>query len=280
MLHIATVHWRKEDWIDIQLRYLKKHLSTPFRVYAFLNEIPESHQGKFFYTSTEPIREHAVKLNMLADIIRFSSRDDHDLLMFLDGDAFPIHEILPVLVEKLASSPLVAVQRLENNGDKQPHPCFCVTTVGFWKSIGGDWKEGYAWNDAAGKPVTDVGGNLLGILERRNIRWCPLNRSNLKNLHPLWFGIYGGIIYHHGAGFRPDKYSRADLTSLAAAKAHWSPVRKNVARMLERLLSKNPIRALRTKTSLQRAIERNWRLSDELFEQIKSDEHFYRALTE
>jgi hypothetical protein len=46
------------------------------------------------------------------------------------------------------------------------------------------------------------------------------------------------------------------------------------------LLSKNPIRALRTKTSLQRAIERNWRLSDELFEQIKSDEHFYRALTE
>ena len=73
MLHIATVHWRSEKWIDIQLRFLRRHLTCPYRVYAFLNEIPAANRGKFFYSSVEPIREHAVKLNALADVIAFLS---------------------------------------------------------------------------------------------------------------------------------------------------------------------------------------------------------------
>ena len=198
--------------------------------------------------------------------------------MFLDGDAFPIADIMPLVAEKLAAHPLLAVQRLENNGDRQPHPCFCVTTVGFWKSIGGDWSEGYCWNDRAGKPVTDVGGNLLGILERRKIEWAPLVRSNRTNLHPLWFGIYGGAVYHHGAGFREDKVSRADLTAMAEARARLPAVGRGAAKLLDRLLSKSPIKALRTATSHQRASRRNTHLSDDFLERIKSDEEFYRLL--
>jgi hypothetical protein len=278
MLHIATVHWRNPDWIDIQLRHLKKHLPEPFRVYAFLNEIPEAHREKFFYSSSEPIREHAIKLNRLADVIRSHSAADDDLMMFLDGDAFPISDLMPILVEKLATHPLVAVQRLENNGDRQPHPCFCVTTVGFWKSIEGDWRAGYTWTDRAGKPITDVGGNLLGILKRRKIEWVPLVRSNRRNLHPLWFGVYGDAVYHHGAGFRDDKVSRADLTALAEERSRLSPLRRGLARVVDRLLSKSPIRRFRTATTLHRASRRNRALSDEFFESIKSDDRFYRRL--
>ena len=103
-------------------------------------------------------------------------------------------------------SRLVAVQRYENNGDIQPHPCFCVTTIGFWRQIGGDWHAGETWLDRDDNEVTDVGGNLLAILKERDIHWLPLRRVNRVNPHPLLFGLYGDddgpIVYHHGAGFR------------------------------------------------------------------------------
>ena len=164
MLHIATVHWRTEDWIDIQLAHLRRHIPGPYRVYAFLNEVPEANRAKFFHSSQEPVREHAVKLNMLADVI-CSNAAESDLIMFLDGDAFPIADLSPILDGKLAAHPLVAVQRLENNGDRQPHPCFCVTTVGFWNSIGGDWNEGYTWADKSGKPVFTLTANDFTVTD-------------------------------------------------------------------------------------------------------------------
>ena len=61
-------------------------------------------------------------------------------------------------------SSLLAVKRLENNGDIQPHSLFCATTVGFWRQINGDWNYGYEWLNNQNRHVTDVGGNLLKIL--------------------------------------------------------------------------------------------------------------------
>ncbi len=215
MVHIVTVHYQNEEWIDIQLDYLSENISEEFKVYAFLNEIDERHKSKFFYTTTEPVQaskqeeEHAIKLNLLADIVHFSAESPDDLLIFIDGDAFPIADIASYARSKLEEYPLLAIQRLENDGDIQPHPSFCATTIGFWNDIGGDWKPGYQWTNNKRK-VTDVGGNLLGILERKNIDWYPIHRSNEKDLHPLWFGIYDDVVYHHGAGFR-QMISRVDL---------------------------------------------------------------------
>ena len=31
----------------------------------------------------------------------------------------------------------------------------------------------------------------------------PVLRSNRKNPDPILFAVYGDVIYHHGAGFRP-----------------------------------------------------------------------------
>jgi hypothetical protein len=53
--------------------------------------------------------------------------------------------------------------------DRQPHPSFCVTTVGLWKEIGGDWQTGYTWRNALGDEVTDVGGSLLLKLEQKGV---------------------------------------------------------------------------------------------------------------
>jgi hypothetical protein len=103
--------------------------------------------------------------------------------------------------------PLAAVRRDENLGDCQPHPCFCLTTVGFWHDIAGDWQEGGTWTNSIGEITTDVGGNLLHQLADGGIDWLPLLRTNTSNPNPVWFGIYDHRVYHHGAGFR-DRISR------------------------------------------------------------------------
>ncbi len=202
MIHIATVHWQTDEWIDVQLSYLKRFISPPFKIYTFLNNIPEEHYHKFDYVCDEPIADHGIKLNLLAEIISLQARED-DIIIFIDGDAFPIAPVDQFLSANLEKYPLTAVVRAENLSDRHPHPCFCATTVGFWNKLKGDWKLGYCWTDSTGALVSDTGANLLQKLEERSIEWLPLYRSRSIGKHSLWYGVYHELVYHHGAGFRP-----------------------------------------------------------------------------
>ncbi len=262
MIHILTVHWQEDAWVDIQLSYLHKFIRQPFRVYSFLNNLPQEHRKKYFYSSTEPIKEHAVKLNILADIASFNMEGPDDLLIFIDGDAFPIGDVISFGVNKLKNYPLIAVQRKENLGDIQPHPCFCLTTLKFWKDINGDWKEGYQWKNLLENTVTDVGGNLLNILQENGFEWYPMLRSNKRNLHPLFFGIYEDLIYHHNAAFR-SPLCRLDVATI-------NPVIKQIYKLI-------PTRRLRRKIYPGWKIkEQNKALSRRVFNMIETDEEFYR----
>src|SRR5688572_22300546 len=144
MIHIATVHWATDRWIDVQLHYLEKHVDSPFRVYASLDQIERDHSGRFYYSRSMEKTRHPDKLNRLAGRIMEEAAPD-DLIVFLDGDAFPIVPFGPAVERMLAEHPLAAIRRDENLGDPQPHPSFCVTTVGFWQQIGGDWSRGETW---------------------------------------------------------------------------------------------------------------------------------------
>jgi hypothetical protein len=291
MIHVLTVHWHDDRWVDIQLTYLHKHVQQPFKVYAFLNGLPQKHRAKYFYSCTEPIVEHAIKLNILADIAAFNTTEADDLLMFLDGDAFPVGEVVSFGREKLRQYPLIAVQRRENDGDIQPHPCFCLTTVRFWKAINGDWKEGYRWENPQGKFVTDVGGNLLGILKEKGIDWYPMLRSNKRNLHPVFFGLYEDLVYHHGASFRRPlsqvdvvgaghrtgqgglinrSFSRADMARISVARAR-------LYRIIKWLLPAGRPSKLRAMLNPTMRIQQENRiLIEQRYEVIKKDPLFYR----
>ncbi|WP_143217872.1 hypothetical protein [Acidithiobacillus ferrivorans] len=177
--------------------------------------MPTGYINKAFYVASnyEPNSKisfnHADKLNYLARIVSLEANPE-DIIIFLDGDAFPIAPIDDYILEKLSTHKLIAVQRLENDGDMQPHPSFSATTVGFWNEINGDWNPGFTWKDKYNNDVTDTGGNLLEKLVEGQIDWHPMIRTNKKNLHPLWFGVYDNMIYHHGAGYR-SAVSRLDL---------------------------------------------------------------------
>jgi hypothetical protein len=266
VIHIATVHWQDDCWIDIQLKYLSTHITQPFKVYAFLNGLERDHRSKFFYSSSEPITSHAIKLNLLADMAIFNAETDDDLLIFIDGDAFPVGDLLPFAHSKLADYPLIAVQRSENVGDIQPHPSFCLTRANFWREIKGDWKEG-AWKRANGEEVSDVGGNLLRILDERKIDWYPMLRSNRRNLHPLFFGVYEDLIYHHGAGFR-ESLSRHDLAQMSPLRSFYL---KRFERLPRRLRKAIPARYW----PLEKIQRENRIMSEKVFASIVSDPLFY-----
>ena len=212
MINIATVHWQTAKWIDPQLHYVERAFDVPYRVFASLNGINDRSTWDRFHFAADLQGNHAAKLNELASIIA-QDASPSDILIFLDGDAFPVRSLSPWVEDILATFPLVAIRRDENLGDCQPHPSFCATTVGFWKEIEGDWLPGGAWVNTAGREVVDTGGNLLVKLRDSGIEWLPLLRTNTFNPHPVWFGIYDHRIYHHGAGFQATRVERVDWAS-------------------------------------------------------------------
>jgi hypothetical protein len=292
MIHVATVHWHSELWIDIQLAYLRRYLDRPYLVYADLEGVDPRHADRFEATTSVVVdspngsERHAGKLNALAALIARHAAPD-DTLVFLDGDAFPVAPLGDFLEDCLSRWPLAAIRRDENLGDRQPHPSFCATTVGFWDRLEGDWSPGedWAWRNAVGWSVSDPGGKLLHQLERRGIDWRPLLRTSPTRLHPLFFGVYEHRIYHHGAGFRRP-FCRVDRRVAG-------PIPEVPPALMERPAARSPVRLLVWKIRAKawyltrkrgvqkrqnRITRRNAELSERVFSTILADEQFHRRL--
>src|SRR2546423_15217710 len=113
MIHVATVHYGDPRWIEPQLRHFDRYLEK-YRIYSFVDEASLERTERFYYRSTENLGDHATWLNMLAEIIRFNA-DPSDPILFIDGDAWPIAPVAPLIRDRLPQHRLVAVQRYENN---------------------------------------------------------------------------------------------------------------------------------------------------------------------
>jgi hypothetical protein len=277
MIHIATVHWRSDRWIEIQRRYLERNIEGPYRTYAWLGEELSSHASEFFYATDVAVDKHELKLTLLGDLVAHAAGDD-EMIIFIDGDAFPIGPIVPYLRDKLSRYPLVAVRRDENDGDPQPHPSFCATTAGFWRELPGDWRRGHTWTNPQGKQVTDVGGNLLGLLERAGIEWHPMLRTNKVNPHPLQFGVYGDLVYHHGGGFRLTAGGRLwrasvedQLNSTLRGRLAARLPREGLGGRIRKRI--DPLRRYRRTLGAELA-----RVNQQVFELIQRDDEFYLQL--
>jgi hypothetical protein len=254
VLHILTVHFQTPKWIDVQLDFIARNIAAPYRTYGSIEAIDERDAARFDVI-VPAYGPHAGKLNYLAAMACNEGADD-DVLMFIDGDAFPITDPMPVVEAALAGSDLVAVRRDENLGDRQPHPCFAATRIGTWKRIRGDWSKGHPWPiEFGGMTVSDVGGNLLYLLESSGSTWTPLLRTNTRNLHPLYFAVYGDVVYHHGAGFR------RPVTRVDHAQNPYLRVSQLVRRVWRRQRER-----------------KNQATSDWVFKRIRDDPLFFREI--
>jgi len=283
MIHIATVHWPHPRWVDIQLRYLERNLDEPYRVYAWIDGWSEAerreHAHKFFYSTDMPIERHELKLSVLGDLVAHAA-EPSETIIFMDGDAFPIAPVAAFLRDKLERYPLAAVRRDENNGDRQPHPSFCATTARFWRELPGDWRRGRTWRNRQGREITDVGGNLLGLLEDQGIEWYPMLRSNKVNPHPLQFGVYEDLVYHQGGGFRRTAGGRVARVAMQEdLAATWR------GRLAARLPTHGPLGAVRgliypLRRHRRALAGRLAQVNEQVYELIVRDDEFYRQLIE
>lgn len=211
MIYIASVHYGTNKWMNIQLKYIKKYITIPFRLFMYHTDCgkipPHIKKETFFIENTHEI-DHGAKLNKLGNEITRIAESDDDVIVFLDSDAWPISNKIVDVLKSVPSKKLIAVRRDDNDSYKFPHPCFCAITVGTWKTIQGDWRKGN---------TVDVGCVMAEKLIQNKIKWTPIFRTNVYNPHPVLFGIYGDIVYHHGAGCRSPK-TRVDLHKLIKMK--------------------------------------------------------------
>jgi hypothetical protein len=216
MIHIGTLHTGDPRWIDIQLASIRRHTSEPYRTYASLAGIDPAQAAKFDHAIDHTGRVTARKgeglgirlsecVDRLSDEMTSRAEPD-DLLVFMHSDTLAIADWVGPVREMLRTHPLAAVRR-DENGEPIPHWCFCVTTAGFWREIGGNWWYGPTFN-CLGRELTDMGAQLWQDLERRGIEWRPILRTNEIDLHPVFFGVYGDLVYHHGAGSHPAMTAR------------------------------------------------------------------------
>ena len=262
MIHIGTLHTSDERWIDVQLAQLERHTDEPYRIYASLAGIDEAYRSRFDHTIDHTGRIRSKKPGRLGPdlakcVMRLTDEmieraEPDDVIVFMHSDAFPIADWVGPVRGMLAERPLAAVRR-DEIGEPIPHWCFCVTTAGFWSEIGGDWNRGPTWDDH-GREVTDMGARLWTDLDARGIDWYPILRTNAVDLHPVFFGIYGGIVYHHGA------WSHIAMTRADAREYSHLPI------------------PLRNFAGVRKRIA-NTRLSHRMFRRIQEDERFHLELT-
>ena len=197
MIHILTVHYKSLDWIPIQHKYLENNLKN-YQVWSFIDEVefnPWPFDFNFHSSKKSKVFDkrggawdHAKKLDILVKNIKAVS--DNDIILFLDGDSFPISPLNKFIENTLADYDFISIVR-EEMGHKFPHPSFACCKLDLWKKHNLTWGVKF-----------DTGGVLQKQLEDKNIKWKKIKRTQSLGSHPVMFGVYGDIIYHHTAAFR------------------------------------------------------------------------------
>jgi hypothetical protein len=208
MLRICTIHHQTNKFYETQKIYLEEN--TKNEDYIFFNgvyntTINETNKSKS-YDLSNVSDQHADRLNYLYSKVLENYNED-DILIFMDSDTFPIsNNWVEYIKNKLNDYPIVAIQRTDNFSaprgcipEEHPHPCFFSTTVKFWKS-----------NNLSFNNVETAGYSIGVWLKENNLDFYKIHRTNTVNIHPLMFGVYDDILYHHGAGNRPP-YDGVDI---------------------------------------------------------------------
>jgi len=207
MIYIVTNHHGHDRFLNLQAKYVSNHTSGPYKVYCGMSEVPRAHGEEKYFTNhsffdlTEVKNDHGIKMNHLTALIQENEQiSDDDILVFLDGDAFPIDMWEDTVQSELENHALVSVYRTENiellmPEDQKPYPhlLFVAAKAKFW------FDNELSWERDVSKQILAYGPYLKFWLEENNHTTYPLFRTNKVDIHPLFFGVYGDLVYHHGS---------------------------------------------------------------------------------
>lgn len=208
-------------WIDVSLRQVERHSrGADYEVHVYDNARLKSHRAAMRRHARVHVQPPAtiVHLAGLAARVRPTVARrlerahphalDHlvrtldevvEYVVTLDSDAFPVHDgWLETLVGSLESGAAVAgIYRDEMADVIAPFvhvSCLCIRRRDFL-DLGTSFGEGQ-----------DVGQEITRRLTEAGARIAKLRRSNVHDEHFLIGGVYGNLVYHHGAGSRHAKF--------------------------------------------------------------------------
>ncbi len=210
------------QWLDLQLRYLRTTTSRgtyshccvvneKSRVISVGEDPVPGDLGKFeakttviddgssFDTRTELSPTSSIHIHSLNRLLSYfkDNQNDYEYFLFLDGDAFPIRnhwfQHLSGIMSRLSRSAAAVVrsEALERRWHASVllvhHSALDLLQFSLASVEGGDM---------ASFQELDVGiGSLQTTLSSKVF---PLIRTNKYNLHPLSYGVYYDMFYHHG----------------------------------------------------------------------------------
>jgi len=218
MIHITSTHYQDPYWIKIQLDSIKKHIKVPYKTYMAHAAMPEMYES--FESEVDFLYQHTMKKgskfhNM--DGTRYcvphikKNMGPGDIVIKIDSDAFFINDIDEKYVKFVNDNKFIAMKEPLHEADTTlhtPHPAYYAFTSKFL-------------NDGLTDALTKLQprnsnwwGGVISWLSHHKIEWKPMTRSNEVNLHPIYFGLYGDLIYHHWAGSRHmiTRFDRANAT--------------------------------------------------------------------
>lgn len=257
MIWVLTVHHPVGHWIAVQRRQLD--LSIGAGKYKVAAMVPEGETGTFeheiwgveydgrYPTLPPPSRLHARNLDAVTEMA-LPEIDDGDILVVLDGDAFPIgDDFVKKLRGWLERWPALTIAYHR----RMVHCSFFACRAGFYRQ-----RLDVGWGPVdGGRGITfrDTNGALNKQLTVGRHRWKALERSNAFDPLPPHFGVYGEAIYHHGMGFRDPSMNPRD---------------RHLARLLFGSVEAGEAWVLARKRELR----------DQLFVEIERNPRFYEAL--
>lgn len=235
------------SWLELCLQRITNHSTRQdFCIFLWDNNKEQlpiveilSDKKKLIYLEPHPFEnlshQHAIPLERLWQIAR---KYKPDYLVTMDTDAFPIKDgWLEVLIANInRTTPLTGIWRDELSKGISPyiHPsCLCIKTT-FLDDI--PFRFDDLLFQKPHKKVIDTASSLTEWVKKKALNVYPIKRSNSRNFHHLFGGIYGDFLYHHGAGSRinisfwdtpitsKDHFSENDILKEAAAEAiHFHP---------------------------------------------------------
>lgn len=217
-------------WLELCLDKVREHTVWPaYRMYVWNNDPDAGWIGPCLQrfekatlvgscpppgsTSGASSLNHALALQRLYEQ---AAGDDPRYIMTLDNDAHPVRSgWLTELVSALEDGAgLAGVWRDEMVPDIAPyvHPSCLILPHGVVR------REALRFDCLEGEKqaAEDTLSSFTRQTRGRAGRVHKLCRSNARNFHRVMGGVYGDLVYHHGAGSRPRIHFRGDPFSNAA----------------------------------------------------------------
>jgi hypothetical protein len=182
---------RKHSWVRVMPAVWVAALGR------IANGLPFPHLARLFE------RSHPSALDFLARKVA----NEVDYIVTLDNDSFPVSDDwLDVLVGECERG--AAVSGVYRN-EMAPAIAPFIHVSGLCIRATDLLALNVSFGEGAQPEIEhnqDVGQKITYELTQRGRTIAPLERSNALNVHFLMGGLYGDVIYHHGAGSRKGKF--------------------------------------------------------------------------